>query len=338
MTRYPAATPSRPARLAVALVAGLAAAWLMAAKIALLARLPPTAAVGPASDFDQVWFAGRALLAGADPYALIGPGRAFPWLWLFLYPASSGVVVLPLLPFPLSTARLLFVGVSTAALAYALPRRGWFHLLWLASPPVFIAVALGQWTPALTAAALLLPALPAVAALGLLAAVKPTVALALMTALPLSTLRSPRTWVAMAIPALAAVAVSLVAQPHWPAAWMDSARAGGGHLRPIITSAGGVLALLALLRWRVPEARALAALACVPQTTFWYDAAPLALVPRTRDEMLWLFFLAWAAVAIQGQAAPVDRTPDEGFRVVGQFTAAMLYVPCAVMILRRRRT
>jgi hypothetical protein len=326
------AVPSRRARLIVALTLGSVAALCLAIKIRLRAGLPPTSADGPASDFDQVWFAAGALLRGLDPYTLIGPGRPFPWLWPFLYPASSGIAVLPLRVLPLDAARLVFVGGSMAALAFALSRRAWYPLLVFATPLASTAVLLGQWTPALTASAAFLPVLPAVAALGILAAVKPTVAVAMLAALPLHRLRCRRVWLAILLPPAVIGAMSLILLPTWPTSWFAAARVGGQHLRPGISFVAGPAVLLALLRWRRPEARLLFVLACVPQTFFWYDALPLALVPESREEVTMFVAAAWVAAAIYSLIPVAD---GDGFRIIGHLTSVFVYLPCLLMVLRR---
>jgi hypothetical protein len=55
------------------------------------------------------------------------------------------------------------------------------------------------------------------------------------------------------------------------------------HVAPVLRP-GGWLLLLALIRWRTPEGRLLAALACVPQTGGLYDTLPLFLTIRHRAQ------------------------------------------------------
>src|SRR5690348_14747602 len=76
------------------------------------------------SDFDQLWFAGRALLQHRDPYALIGPGREFRWPWPLVYPLSTVVAVLPLTALPVVAARIMFASLSVGVLTFALTQRG----------------------------------------------------------------------------------------------------------------------------------------------------------------------------------------------------------------------
>ena len=101
-----------------------------------------------------------------------------------------------------------------------------------------------------------------------------------------------------------------------------------------VTTAGGAFALLALLRWRRPEARLVVALACVPQTPLLYETVPLFLVPSTITEggVLWLG--SWLVVLWNSRSGPpVYDLPHliTSARAIGW----LMYVPCVVMILRR---
>ena len=104
------------------------------------------------------------------------------------------------------------------------------------------------------------------------------------------------------------------------------------HPAPIFTP-GGVLLLLALVRWRRPEARLVAAMACVPQLMYFADQLPLWLVPRTRREAMLLSALsivAWAAALLI--EVPAGRQPAFDS---GPFVLAGVYLPTLVMVLRR---
>ena len=99
-----------------------------------------------------------------------------------------------------------------------------------------------------------------------------------------------------------------------------------------VTRPGSFLALLCLLRWRRPEARLVAALACVPQTPMLYEAVPLFLVPRTVFEAATLVVLSFAAMTLTA----VSR--QGGFGIApGNWDIALflLYAPCTAMVIRR---
>lgn len=335
---HPPSGPARAARVTAALVVGMLAAALTVVKARAFASSSVAGGGGSLADFDQVRYAAIALWRGQDPYVVIGPGQRFAWPWPFFYPLSAAVAFVPFAALPQLAARTLFVGGSAAALAFGLTRRGWHALLALLCPWGFYAIYLGQWTPALTAALALAPGAGAGVALGALAAAKPNVALALLGGAPWPRRRGDRAWRTLALAAgtfAVLVAASLIARPHWPVEWRATVR-GATHFRPAALLPGGALALLALLRWRRPEARLVAALACVPQTFWWYDALPLALVPRTRAESLAFALGGWAAYGCFQLAGPaVAGTPAARFALVGQLTVAGAYIPSVLMVLRR---
>ena len=311
----PAGAPSRGRRAALALVVGLLCAlraWSTA----------DTEAKG--RDLDQVLFAARTVVQGHDPYEAIGPGRAFAWENGFYYPLTAPAAVLPLAPLPRTLAIALFCGLGGAALTWALSRRSPWPVLGMTSAPLIYAVDTAQWSPLLAAAV-------GIPALGVLYAAKPTIGAALFAARPTRT---------AAIGALLLVAVSLVLLPSWPADWLRTLREtslftqGGTPYVPPVALPGGALALLCLLRWRRPEARLVAALACVPQTLLLYEAVPLLLVPATRNEVLALVLASHAALGwVQWHApyaAPADWVATSGGAMV-----LLLYLPCTAMVLRR---
>lgn len=98
---------------------------------------------------------------------------------------------------------------------------------------------------------------------------------------------------------------------------------------------GGPFVLLALLKWRRPEARLLAALACIPQTPNLYEAIPLFLLVTTLAEGIGLSALC--AVVYFG----VQRRPGEYgdlptyLLAVQQWMVYALYLPCTLLVLRR---
>ena len=178
----------------------------------------------------------------------------------------------------------------------------------------------GQWSPLLIAGAVLTP-------LSWLLAAKPSIGAALFTAFP-----SRRA----VIGGVALLAISLAVSPAWPIRWADSVRVLV-HASPI-RSPGGFILLLALIRWRQPEARLLAALACVPQIIGLYDTLPLFLIPRTRWQGYALAGLSY--VAAFGQVAVVPRTPGMPLEAMlaarWPFIFLCLYLPALVMVLLPR--
>lgn len=307
--------PGTRARLAVAVLVGIYAAALMLGFVAITGRH---------TDFDVVWHGARVLLDGRDAWTVIGPGREVDLPWPLLYPGTALVAVAPLALLPLQAARVLFVGVSAGALAWAVTRDGWWRLLLFASVPVLHAIVGAEWS-LLVAAAFLLPAL------GCVAAIKPTVGLATLLSAP----DQRRQFLAILCGA-ALLAVSLVAAPDWPLAWRREAAGARNMSAPLMHwRVGAPLVLLALLRWRRPEARWLVALACVPQSTVPYEAVYFMLFPRTRVGLLAMTVLSYGAGALHYWIVITSRnTVDLQYRA-GDALVALFYLPALVMVLRR---
>ena len=275
--------------------------------------LPPST-----SDFEQIWVGARTLMAGADPYAVVPTtGTQYP----LVYPLTALLVGLPFGALPFSAARILWAAASGAALAWAALRYARGLPVALLSASFLNAVIQGQWSPVLTAAAVL-------PSLSWALVVKPSIGAALFAAFP-----SRRA----VIGGLVLIGLTLIVAPTWPSRWVEALQATT-HMVPILTRPGGVLLLLALIRWRQPEARLLAALACVPQTTGLYETLPLFLIPRTRWQGYALAGLSY--VAAFGQVAAVPRLPGMTLDAVladrWPFLLVCLYLPALVMVLLPR--
>jgi hypothetical protein len=296
--------PSRLARLGVATVIGVAAAAYV---LVFYHRQSPLAV----SDFDAIWTAARALSAHQDPYGVI---RSPPWPWNLQYPLPAVLVALPFSVLPLTLARAAFMGVSAGLLAYGVARSAWWPLIGLAGGQMFFALQSVQWTP-LFAAAVLIPALQ------VLWAVKPTTGLTLFAAYP--------NWRTVLSGALL-VALSFLAWPHWMDGWLAAARIAP-H-RPAILRPGGVLLLLALLRWRLPEGRQLAVLAFMPLSPHLYEALPLMLAARSRRELLVLAVCGTIGLAA-GAVTPHTVGPDHG-PIPWAVVFLTGYLPALVVVLR----
>ena len=288
---------------AAGLVAGLFCFWL---------RTRPTS---PPSDFLYPWTAARVLLAGGNPYAAIPGGRPEPFSVPFYYPLTTVLATVPFAHLPVAAATALFFGLSTTLLAWHLTRRGPEALLLLASAPFIAAAYYGQWSPLVTVAALS-------PAWGWLASLKPNLGLAALVARP--------SWRGV-LGAGAVGAASLVVRPTWPLDWLHAVRGLIGHPAPIATLAGAPV-LLALLRWRRPEARLLLAMACVPQVPLFYDQLALGLVAGTRQE-----HTTYALLTQLAFAAAVVLTPPGKILVdvATPWVVAGCYLPALVMVLRR---
>ena len=306
-------SPSRRSRLCVAaLIATLGSMFTLAEHL----RLPDRP-----SDFGIVWFGARSLLKGVSPYALVGPGRAYNWDWELLYPATAMIVAMPFAILPEPAAAIAFVWISTALLAYALTARGWDLLFLFPSAAFIVAARSAQWSPLLSAAFL-------TPSLAFILAAKPNVGAALTLAAG-----SPRAVRNAAIGAAILTLVSLALLPSWPRDWLV-ALAGSSHFSAPIMRFGGVFVLLALLRWRRPEARLIVALACVPQTGSWYEALPLLLVAATKRESQVLSIVS--SIGFLTIPFIVHGQPEAEFnRQVSTIMVAFAYLPATIVVLRR---
>jgi hypothetical protein len=133
-----------------------------------------------------------------------------------------------------------------------------------------LTLVMGQWSLLITAAALL----PGAA---WLVCVKPTTGFA-------SFVYRPR-WSAI-IGSLIAYAICLLITPTWPAEWWRAMffDPSTHWYVPAVGLAFGPLLLLAVLRWRTPEARMLLALSLAPQVQALYSGLPALLAARNRLE------------------------------------------------------
>lgn len=269
------------------------------------------------ADFAQFHFHARNWLAGRDPYAggfpIMRRTRVVPEP--FFYPFPTLFVLAPFALVPLRAGYALFVGASTALLSWAILLKSPQRLPMLLGSSFILAAGLGQWTPLVTTT-LLIPIL------GWLAVMKPNVGLASVVADP-----SPIRILGGGVLLL----LSLAFQPNWPAEWLRNLRSMPGHPIPLLIP-GGVLALLALLRWRRPEARLLIGMACVPQLMYFADQLPLFLCAKTRRESIILSATSLVAWVIALQAFNREGQPafeSDALVLLG------VYLPALVFVLRR---
>jgi hypothetical protein len=268
------------------------------------------------SDLDIVLLGAKAWLAGLDPYAtVVGGPEDVP----LMYPFPAVVLFAPFVSIPAPFVDVLWTALGAGCLAWALTSEQLLppSLAMFISTPFLFAIQVSQWTPQLTAAALLPWG-------GWLFACKPT------TALWLFAYRPTRRHV---ITACLALAISLALWPTWPLAWRS--KSFGVSLLAPVTLPGGALALLALLRWRRPEARLLAIMTLVPHSTLVYETLPLFLVPATWIEAGILWTGTLVAVILHDAFGPYS-TPAEWLTGSGRFLVWCVYLPALVMILRRR--
>lgn len=303
---HPDAAPPLRARLRVAIGLALATAIYV---LIFYAHQSPLAV----SDFDAIWVGARALRDGGSPYAAI---QSPPWPWDLQYPLPAVIVALPFSFIPLKLARAVFMGMAIGLFAFGLTRRAWWPLIALAGGQTFFALHSVQWSP-LFAAAVLLPALR------VLWSIKPTTGGPLIVAYP--------DW-RVVVGAIVLFGLAFAVFPGWVEPWLAAVRAAP-HI-PAVLRPGGIVLLLALLRWRLPEARQLAVLACAPLSPHLYEAVPLLLVARTRRELLVLALFGTLGLAA-GAFTPPHIGPDHG--PIPWFVVFFAgYLPALVVVLRHR--
>ena len=275
------------------------------------------------SDFAPVWYGARAILTGVNPYTTFGPGLAFDYDGNLFYPVPAMIAALPLGFLPEDAASVVFITLSAAAVAFAVTRRSW-NLIWIFPSSAFIvAVRACQWGP-LMAAAMVVPSL------GWLYSFKPNIgaALAISTA-------SRKSLIFAIVGTFILSVAGLILIPSWPIDWLKEVHEGtqteltAPILRPL-----GFLLVLALLRWRQPEARYLLAFACIPQTASWYELFTLLLVARTKREAQLLSLVSSAGY--MAQIALLEKGSYILIGTVGTLMNIFGFLPALAVVLYRR--
>ena len=108
------------------------------------------------------------------------------------------------------------------------------------------------------------------------------------------------------------------------------------HIAPLVFRLPfGPLVLLCLLRWRLPEARLVAALACVPQTPLLYEALPLFAIVRTSFEaagLAVLSYMAWFWWQTSGPYGSYEAAMAASARAM----VLWIYLPATAFVLTRK--
>jgi hypothetical protein len=310
LTKLPASAHTLAWQAARAILAGTFAATLAWWFIEQATR-------AGATDFEFWWRATRLLVAGSDPYAARPNTAGWPLRDRLFYPGPALILTWPFAGLALRSAFVAWSGLGGAVLAWGLARSGRAVLPIILSVPFVVAVRLGQWSPWLTAAAL-------VPAFGAVLAAKPTLGAALFGARPSR---------AAFIGGVVVVLASLAWLPAWPFAWLENVRHVTAEHRPPITRPLGLVLLLALLRWRHAEARLLLLYACVPQLLLFADQLPLLLVARQRVEALALWGASWIAFAYW--FLPLPPWNDATTSTAEPYVLAGVYIPALLLVLRR---
>ena len=274
------------------------------------------------SDFGAVWFGARALLNHESPYALVGPGLQFDWDFPLNYPGTALVAAIPLTPLPEVWASVVFVFLSCFALAYGLFRENWNRVWILPSAAFIVACRAGQWSP-LIAAAFLIPSL------GFILAGKPSIGIPVA-----ASVSTKQTLTSFLVGGFLLFAVSFALYPAWPVEWLAIVSEASEFSSPI-TRTGGPLILIALLRWRRPEARLLLMLALFPQTPSWYEALLPMLVAQSRRESQALSMTSSIGYLLLVPLALASGAGEIASSEIGSMMIAFCYLPAVIVVLRK---
>ena len=223
---------------------------------------------------------------------------------------------------PITMAAGVFVTLSGFALGWALSgQKDRWAVALLGSHSFLTCVAAGQWS-ILALAAVWCPAIA-----GLLVA-KPNVG-----AIALSSWSQIR----RAVPRILLVAASLLIlsfamRPGWVSEWRSTLGTAPWQHAPMFYP-GGVVALLALAKWRRPEARLIIAYTLIPQTPGPYTDLLLFAVPRGRWEMVGLALLSYVALPLSlwhPRSSVIARVDQ-----YGAVSTLVMLLPCVLMVLLR---
>jgi len=265
-------------------------------------------------DFQLWWQSAHALLDGNNPYPTM-PSPSEPHFQLY-NPLPAAVLAIPFALFRADVGLSLFSGLSAATLAFVVTRRSFDPLVMFLSASFVHTIVMGQWS-LLLAAALFAPSLAFVGS------AKPNIGVVIVAAL--ASWRAAAAMVGFAV-------LTLLLRPTWPLEWLAVLRTSTSHFSPIGIP-GGVLLLLALIRWRRPEARLVAALGVVSQSPFPYEAMPVFFVPRSRAEYYVLVIGSDVALAVYAHFRGLPLA--EYWRINGIAVVVCMYLPALVMVLRR---
>jgi len=274
--------------------AAVSAGFAAAAAIYVVARAWDWPGLAP--DLDAQLCGTAVWWAGGDPYAVTGPGLQCDWSFPQFYPATVFVVLAPLALLPTIPARAVFAAVATFALTMALTRDGWHRLPLLMSAGFQSALVRVQWDPLLVAAI-------AYPVLGALWVVKPHAGVVCATGL-----RDRRGFTLATVGGLAVLLVSLTRDPGWPLEWLGVLREG---LHTVTLVPLGIIAALALRRWREPEGRLTAAFGLVPFSHLPYASVLLFLTPRTWRQACAMALATDAAVIVSLVSGPYATFADQ---------------------------
>ena len=102
-----------------------------------------------------------------------------------------------------------------------------------------------------------------------------------------------------------------------------------------VSIVGGPLLLLAVTRWRRPEARMLLIFSFMPQLFLFYDQLMLWLVPRNWKESTALTVLSWVALHLGNARNTRSLGPHDVVAAYAPVIMTLLFLPSLAMVLFR---
>ena len=261
----------------------------------------------PGGDFFWAMRSARDLMAGRDPYAYAYNISAIP------YPLTAALIGLP---FTLYSDRLgasLFIGISSALLAYGLTKNCYWRLLLFLSPAYYQCLCSIQFVPLILAVPFLPYLLP-------LILVKPQIGLAIA----FQTRWGKINFLLTAL----FILLTLLLYPSWPLRWVSQIGAYAGYI-PLFTAFGPIL-LLAIVFWKCKRAQIFLIISIIPKQIFFYDHLLLWLLPETLSEMLFLTLFSWLGYFLVEKYGYLQYGP--------MLSVLFIYVPMLVIILKSNCT
>lgn len=284
-------------RIAVSVLIGISSALLCW-------KLTSALGIG-AADFTWSIRAAHDIVSHHDPYRYAYSDSQIP------YPLTAAIFGMPFLRFSSHSAGVLFFGLSSAVLAFALSRDGLWRLLIFLAWPYWSSMLTVQYAPLVMAGALIPWLLPASLA-------KPQIGLPIVL--------THFSWRGV-VACFSLFVISLLLMPSWPLRWLSQIR-GFQHFVPIFVLPMGPALLLAIWRRKDEDSHLLLLTATVPQRWF-YESFVLWLIPKNRQEILVTVFLSWGAGITRWYFMP--RSWSE----VGTWAVLWIYLPMLFVILLR---
>jgi hypothetical protein len=287
-------------------------------KVSIAERTLVSTLIGIVSGFFSFWLMRRTHLGAGDftwaihmAQRLVARQNPYDEVWQ-IYPLTAAFFGLPFVRVPPEIAAGIFYGFSSGVLALGLTREGYHRLLIFLAYPYWIGMLYVQWSPLIAASAFFPFLLPATMA-------KPQVGIPVFV----SRFSLRGLWACICV-----AAASLVVFPRWPLFWFSEI-GKYQHFYAILVLPGPLI-LLALLRYRDPDAILLLLTACMPQRWF-FDTFTLWLIPRSRREILIATFFSWCAGIWRWYHFPHSMSE------VGRWVVIFTYIPMLTILLFRQR-